>query len=156
MSVLTLNITIDSSETDGNPATWEWTTSTGESGNNPPPRMSINDTLTIVVTDNNPNNTAPLDGFMIMGPKVENPLTGVTGKASPLKSGNATGANAVCYASFPGVAGGGNNNAANVFTFSPPNNVLLEAGAWELTFVISRPDTGTQFELDPEFDVSNP
>jgi hypothetical protein len=47
-----------------------------------------------------------------------------------------------------------NQGVPTQFTFNPPANTLLVSGAWELTFVI---DCGaTQFELDPEFDVSNP
>lgn len=149
MSALQLLITIDSRNTDGNPEAWQWAATGTTVTTNPPPRMQINDTFSIVVTDQNPSPTA-LDGYMIMGPKVENPLTGVTGKASPLKQGNDPNANASCVASWPAVQG---NNG--VFNFNPPDNTFLEAGAWEVTFVVSCPALNTQFELDPEFDTSN-
>lgn len=153
MSQLQLNISIDSSQTNGNPTSWQWTIDGSSVSTNPPPRMSVGDTLAIFVIDTN-SSAGPFDGFMIMGPKVENPLTGVTGKASPLKSGNSNAANAVCVAIWTNVMGNTGSFNGTQFTFTPSNNVLLEAGAWELTFVVTCAGTLTQFELDPEFDVS--
>jgi hypothetical protein len=148
MSVLTLVVQIDSTQTDGNVSDWSWMVDSATVDSNPPPRMKINtDSLAIQVTDNTGRNPS-LGAFITVSPKVENPLKGQAGKAGPFKQGNTNGNATVCCVSIdPQPANGG------IYVFTPPDNVFLEKGAWELTLVLS--GGAGQFELDPEFDTSN-
>jgi hypothetical protein len=119
--------------------------------------MQQNDTINIVVSDT-AQSTASFAGYMILGAKVENALTGLSASnapGSPLKKNNDPSSATVCVVPFPPVAPSNpNQGVPTLFTFAPASNTLLAGGAWELTFVV---DCGTtQFELDPEFDVSNP
>jgi hypothetical protein len=145
MAQLTMKVQIDSRQTDGNVKDWSWLVDSAAADINPPPRMKINDTFNLVVSDD--GNAPKLDATLTVSSKIENPLKGKTGKGSPFKQGNANGGPTVCGATFSGIAANG-----GVYTFTPPDNVFLEPGAWEATVVLSA-STGTQFELDPEFDV---
>lgn len=150
MAQLILNVWLNSTDTDGNVDNWLWSLATAPGtalDDNPPPRMSINDTLSVVVNDS--GNASALEALIIISPKIENPIKARTGKASPFQTqGPNNSQNTLCYTLVPGTQSG------SVFTFTPPNNTLLVKGAWELTVVVSRSDLMTQFELDPEFDVS--
>jgi hypothetical protein len=107
--------------------------------------MSTNDTISIVVTDTN-GNSGPFVGYMIMGAKVENPLTGIAGGiGSPLKVGDTASGAAVCVNYWPSVSGTSVSGGTQ-FTFAPTNATLLEVGAWELTFVVFCQSAGTQFD----------
>jgi hypothetical protein len=150
MAQLILNVTLNSTEADGNVSNWWWSLGSAPGtaiDDDPPPRMQTNDTISIVVTDQ--GNAPSLAGLIIVSPKIENPIKARHGKASPFQQqGPNNTTTTLCYQSLPATAANG-----GVYTFTPPTGVLLVKGAWELTVVITRSDTATQFELDPEFDV---
>jgi hypothetical protein len=162
MAILTLNISINSDTADGKVIDWNWSLANGggstELVDNPPPRVTAASAtgLQVIVVDGAASPPPTLDGFLTLSPKVENPLIGLEGPASPIYSNGSSPSNIFAWLQVQGNAATRTNGNSYVFSIGPSddaNSTLQKDGSWEATFVVVNRVNGNQYEIDPEFDV---